>query len=287
MRFRFSSAINLRPKRFTAALTFVFAAVTAGIAGPAADPVHDAGLEVKYRISFLGVDLARANLVAKFEHGLYAARVGYRTTGIVKVFATATGDISATGAIDASHVIPAGFNQSTKENAKDSRVIMTLSQGVVTADEAIPEAPADPNRVPVKEGDRKNVLDPLSAIIIPVGRSKDPLKDVCNRTIPIFDGWTRFDVTLSFKALKTIDRPEYKGEAVTCAVRWVPIAGHIPERPGTKFMMENKNIEVTLAPIADTGYVVPLHIGIQTMHGHVDVDALQFTATKAEQAPAN
>jgi hypothetical protein len=263
------------------------AATTASPAAPVADPVHDSELKVKYKVSFLGFDLARANLVAKFEHGLYAARVGYRTTGIVKVFATATGDISATGAADIEHVIPAEFHQATKENAKDSIVTMTMSQGSVTANEAVPEAPSDPDRVPVKDENHRNVLDPLSAMLIPLGKGKDPLTATCNRTIPVFDGWTRFDIVMTFKALKTINKPEYKGQAVLCAVRWVPIAGHIPTRKGTKFMMDNKDIEVMLAPIGDTGYVAPLHIGVETLHGHVDVDALEFTTTKAEPSAAN
>jgi hypothetical protein len=269
------------------AMTVALTSAGACLAAPAADPVHDGDLKVKYKISFLGFDLARANLAAKFEHGLYAARVGYRTTGIVKVFATATGDVSATGTADLNHISPAEFHQATKENAKDSKVSMTMTQGTVTASEAVPEAPADPDRVPMKDEYRKNVLDPLSAMLIPLGKGKDPLSAACNRTIPVFDGWTRFDIALTFKALKTISKPEYKGQAVVCAVRWVPIAGHVPTRKGTKFMMDNKDIEVTLAPIADTGFLAPLHIGVETLHGHIDVDALEFTATKVEPSAAN
>jgi hypothetical protein len=52
-------------------------------------------------------------------------------------------------------------------------------------------------------------------------------------------------------------------------------------------MMENKDISVALAPVGDTGYVAPLHIGVQTLHGHVDVDATDFTVTAAAPSPAN
>ncbi len=273
---------------------FLVIAATLACAGQAlaaspADPVHDNELKVKYKIAFLGFDLARANLIAKFEHGLYAARVGYKTTGLVKVFATANGDISVSGTIDANHAAPTDFHQTTRENSKDSKVDMTLAQGSVTSNVAVPEAPADPNRVPVKDENRKNVLDPLSAMLIPIGKAKDkdPLNAACSRTIPVFDGWTRFDIVLSFKEEKTINRPDYKGKAVVCSVRWVPVAGHIPTRAGTKFMMENKNIDVTLAPIGDTGYLAPLHIGVQTLHGHVDVDALDFAVAKADAKVAN
>jgi len=268
-------------------MSFALAPLCAVSAAPPADVVRDGGLTAKYRISFLGFDLARANLVTKFEHGLYAARVGYRTTGIVKVFAAATGDVSATGAIDANHAMPAEFHQVSKENAKDAKVDMKIEQGTVTADDVAPEAPADPDRVPVKDDHRKNVLDPLSALLIPLGKGKDPLAATCNRTIPVFDGWTRFDIALTFKELKSVDKAGFKGQAVVCSVRWVPIAGHIPTRAGTKFMMNNKDIDVMFAPVGDTGYLAPLHIGIQTLHGHVDVDAVEFAASKSDPNPAN
>jgi hypothetical protein len=257
------------------------------VSGASSDQVRDTELKVKYKISFIGFDLARANLITKFEHGYYAARIGYRTTGIVKVFATATGDISATGAIDANHVMPAEFNQATKENSKDSKVVMTLSQGSVVSNEAEPEAPADPNRIQVKDEHRRNVFDPLSSMLIPLGKGKDALQTACNRTIPVFDGWTRFNIAMTFKELKTLDKGPFKGDVAVCSVRWVPVAGHIPTRAGTKFMMDNKDISVTLAPIGDTGYVAPLHIGLQTLHGHVDVDAVDFSIASPEPNAAN
>ncbi len=257
------------------------------IAASPAPVVPDAELKVKYKISFIGFDLARANLVSKFDHGLYATRVGYRTTGIVKAVAiNAVGDLAANGALDVTHLIPASFTQASKENSKESIVNMAIAGGAIKSVNALPEPSPDPARVPVKDENKKNVLDPVSAMIVPIGKSKDGLSGACNRSIPIFDGWTRFDVNLTFKSAQTVDRAGYKGDSVTCAIRWVPIAGHIPDRKGTKFMAENKDIEVTLAPIGDTGMAAPLHIGVQTMRGHVDIDALEFTVSKSTPSPA-
>jgi len=282
-----TSALSQTRRRRSECL-MLFAGLAVACAAPAAAAdAHDSELKAKYRISFLGFDLARANLITKIEKGLYAARVGYRTTGIVKVFAAATGDISAAGTIDAAHLIPTEFHQATKENAKESSVTMALAQGSVITNDATPPAPPDPDRVPVKDEHRRNVFDPLSAMLIPLGKGKDPLASACNRTIPVFDGWTRFDIALSFKEMKTLDKGPFKGQAAVCSVRWVPVAGHIPTRKGTKFMMDNKDIEVTLAPIGDSGYVAPLHIGIQTLHGHVDVDAIEFAVTKDASNAAN
>jgi hypothetical protein len=268
------------------------AIATLCVAAPArAETSHDAELHIKYRISFLGLDLARANMIIKVENGFYAARIGYKTTGIVKVFAAANGDISATGSIDGIKLSPSEFHQATKENSKEANVDMTLANGNVKSNVAVPDARPDPDRVPVKDENRRNVFDPLSAVLVPIGKTKDkdkdPLAGACDRSIPVFDGWSRFDIALSAANVKTVNVPGYKGKAVSCAVRWVPVAGHIPTRSGTKFMAENKNLDVTLAPIGDTGFLAPVHIGIQTLHGHIDVDAIEFKLTKEETPEAN
>ncbi|MDR3372213.1 MAG: DUF3108 domain-containing protein [Ancalomicrobiaceae bacterium] len=245
-------------------------------------PTPDGEITAKYKISFINIDMARANLAAKLEHGLYTVRVGYKTTGIVKLFATASGDVVASGSLESGKPAPSAFVQTARENSKDSKVNLAISDGAITSVEATPPLSPDPNRVPVGDAAKKNVIDPLSALLMPIAKPKEPGKDAlaasCDRTIPIFDGWSRYDIKLSLKEVKTVDKAGFKGQAVICSVRWVPVAGHIPDRKGTKFMAENKDIDVMLAPAGTSGFLIPLHIGVQTLRGHIDVDATEFSA---------
>ena len=78
-------------------------------------------------------------------------------------------------------------------------------------------------------------------------RSSSP--EACNRKIPIFDGYTRFDIDLTYVGERNVKAKGYDGPVVVCAVRYVPISGHRRDRPATKFMAENKDLEVWLAPI--------------------------------------
>jgi len=52
-------------------------------------------------------------------------------------------------------------------------------------------------RIPVTEANKRNIVDPTSALIMPVPEG-EPLigPAACNRTIPVYDGYVRFDVTL-------------------------------------------------------------------------------------------
>jgi hypothetical protein len=68
-----------------------------------------------------------------------------------------------------------------------------------------------------------------------------------------------------------------------CKIRYVPHAGHRSERPGTKFMMQNEDMSVWLAPVAGTRFLAPLRIAIRTMIGMSVVEATRFAV---EDGPA-
>jgi hypothetical protein len=106
------------------------------------------------------------------------------------------------------------------------------------------------------------------------GEATDPAN--CDRTIPVFDGWTRFDIALSFAETKAVDQAGYKGPVLVCNVRYVPIAGHRSDRPATRFMAENRDISVWLAPVAGTRVLVPLRISVKTTLGTNVIEATKW-----------
>ena len=88
----------------------------------------------------------------------------------------------------------------TSRSSSDQRTVrMGLTGGNVAAVEITPPLDEKPDRVPLKDEDKKGVVDPVSALLMPAitrGKLIDPAN--CNRTIPIFDGAARFDVVLSY-----------------------------------------------------------------------------------------
>ena len=61
-----------------------------------------------------------------------------------------------------------------------------------------------------------------------------------------------------------------------CAARYTPISGHRPDSSATKFMAENQDMSVWLAPIEGAHVVVPLHIDVRTTVGMMSIDAAEF-----------
>lgn len=126
---------------------------------------------------------------------------------------------------------------------------MGLSGGNVRSLKAIPELMPYDDRVPVTTAAKRHVVDPLSAALIPLAGKDDKAdKDVCDRTLPVFDGWTRYDIALSYTGTDPVEFPGYKGDAIHCSARWVPVAGHREGSRATNYMRDNKDMHVWFRP---------------------------------------
>jgi len=116
------------------------------------------------------------------------------------------------------------------------------------------------------------VLDPMSGAFL-VAKSDNPNGDlrVCYQTIPVFDGWQRFDLVLTPKKLVTVKKngpTGYAGPAAICRVKFIPIAGHQPDNAGIKMMSQSNEIEVWLIPVRGTQMYVPYRIVLPTPVGY-------------------
>jgi hypothetical protein len=104
----------------------------------------------------------------------------------------------------------------------------------------------------------------------------------------VFDGWQRYDVRLTFKQTRKVDGSSdaYDGRVVVCAARYVPVAGYRMSLKSTRYMVENKRLEVWYAPVNDRRILVPYRILIGTAYGDLVVVATRFVATDTDATPA-
>jgi hypothetical protein len=227
---------------------------------------------VSYTISYVGFQIARANLAVKVEDGLYTAGLGYKTTGMVKVVSDAKGEAVASGAVAGGKVVGASYTLKSDEGADSKDVLVEMTGGVVGKTSAVPPLKAVEKRVPFRPEHLKGTIDPLGGALFPIVAASPLAPENCARTAPVFDGWTRYDIVFSFKKTTPLKLKGYTGDGLVCAARWVPVAGHRPDTPGTKFMGENKGLDVTLVPTA-TGLLVPVGITVPTLSGTIAITA--------------
>ena len=84
---------------------------------------------------------------------------------------------------------------------------------------------------------------------------------------------------LSYGETRQVEKPGYSGPVLVCNARYVAIAGHRPDRPGVKFMEDNRDMSVWLAPVEGTRVLVPMRIAVRTTLGTNIIEATRWTRT--------
>jgi hypothetical protein len=270
-----ASLVLQRASRVAIALAF--------LAGSAAGARADTW-RATYSISLLGLPIGTGAIVGELTRTAYRIEANGKLDGLASLVTNSKGAATGSGAIVAGHVSPATYAVTAADAHMTRTMRMSLAGGAATGVDISPPFEERPDRVPLRDQDKKGIVDPLGAFIFPVAGA-DPLVGpaACNRTIPIFDGVTRFDVRLAYVGQRRVSATGYSGPVAVCALRYIPIAGHRPNRPGTKFMAENKNMEVWLAPIESARVLLPYRISVKTMIGTAVIEASEFTVEAAKQ----
>jgi uncharacterized protein DUF3108 len=260
------------------------------LAGLVAPANAQSKLEARYTASLAGIPLGTGSWVIDAAPDQYTAVASGRTSGLVRIISDGSGSTGARGAIQGASLLPTTYASSTISDRRSDEVRMTLRAGTVKDVAVEPPVQPSPDRVPVTEAHRKGVTDPMSAAIMPVAGNGDPLTpDACKRKLAIFDGRQRADIELTFKRMDRVHADKgYQGPAVVCTVLYTPIAGHRPERPAVKYLVETREMEMWLAPIAGTRLLVPFRFSVPTPFGLGVLQATYFVAqpTRAAATPA-
>lgn len=246
----------------------------------------DARLHVNYLASVTGIQVGRGEFIVDISDTGYAAAGTAKVTGIAKLVSSGHGSVSATGNFVNGNLSPATYATNSVTDKKKEEIHIALANSVVSRFSVIPPVKPSRQRVPVTEEHRKGVLDPMSAAIIAAPGNDDLLApENCNRTLPIFDGRQRYDLVFHYERTETAkDVKGYSGKMLVCRVDYRPIAGHKPDRMQVKYMEDNKNIFVWLAPIKGTRVLFPIRVSMVTLVGVAVVQAESFVTRPREGA---
>jgi Protein of unknown function (DUF3108) len=267
-------------RRFSSHIAFG-AALLSSLPAPAAT------LHVQYSVSLIGLPIGVAALTGIFGPTSYKLDGNARMTGLASILVSSKGAAAASGAISAGRIIPTTYTTTAANATESRRIRMVMAGGAVKGVEIVPPLDDRPGRVPVTERDKKDVIDPMSALVMPVPANEALVGPAaCDRKLPIFDGGMRFDVTLSFVGVRQVKTTGYAGPVTVCAARYTPIAGYRPDRKATRFMADNRQIETWLAPVQGSHVVLPYRIALMTMIGMTVIEAAEFSVDTSTSSAA-
>ena len=285
-------AARPRSRRAAVALAIVALAVPA-LAAPASAETR---VRARYNVTVAGFDIGSATMQTGIGPTNYDMNLSVRMSGLVKFLTGGKAAVTSRGSFQGARVTPAAYAINTRATDKGQMIRFALAGGAVR--QLAIEPPPKPNRnvIPVSEADKRGIVDPLSAVMMPVPGTGDTLSEkACDRTLPVFDGRQRYDVSLRYDRMEqakpdTSDNADpnakggYDGKLVVCRASYKAISGHRPDKDNVKFMENNKDMEVWLAPIAGTRTLLPWKISVRTQYGLAVITATSFVIGEGKSA---
>jgi hypothetical protein len=238
-------------------------------------------LDAEYDATVAGIPIGHGSWVVEIFDNSFTAAASGTTEGLMKFFTGARGTGASRGTMTAGQLVPTSYAATIVDDRHIDEVHISLAGGNVTDYTAEPALLPLPERIPVTDADRRAVVDPMTSALTRVGGSGDPVSpEACQRKVPVFDGRVRYDLSSGFKRIESVKAEKgYEGPVAVCALYFIPISGYVPDRAAIKYLVELRDAEVWLAPIAGTRVLVPFYFSMPTPLGLGVLKAKQFVST--------
>ncbi len=250
-----------------------------GLALPTAVQAQ-ARLEARYTASLAGITLGEGSWLVDVREDRFSAEAKGSTSGLARFFSSGHGTTASRGAIKNGQFAPAKYAISVKWGKKFEDLRMNIADGAVKDLSIEPPMVEHPDRIRVTEAHRRNVLDPMTGSLLRVAGKGDLMApEVCKQHAPIFDGRMRYDLTLAYKRIEQVKTAGYSGPALVCAIYFAPLAGYVPNRSAVKYLIDQRDMETWLVPIAGTRVLIPFKVVIPTPVGMGILQATQLAVS--------
>lgn len=234
------------------------------IASTAAD-AWPSSVEARYRLRYNGIDVGHLHVSSSAEGGAYTLS----GSGKVSAFFGAVtwgGSSKVTGELRGDEPAPSTYAFDWRHNKKRGDIRMSFNDRVATDISVTPPPGPHADHVPLKESDKRGVLDPVSAVLM---LTRIDGRHPCDRRVGIFDGKQRYDIVLTPKRTTTLPAAAGEGRSETayvCRAMYEPVAGH-RDNEATKTYASNRDVEVILRKVAGSGLLIPYSVTVPTFWG--------------------
>lgn len=285
-----SKSLNLmHPRRLCSALPGAALMFALLLSGPPAHADGTTTVVTKYELSIAGISLASFKFFSDFDSRGYSISGRGDSSRLVELIAKFEGSTKSAGAFAGLNVLPASYRLSFLSGNRNQSVEMHFSND--TVDKLAVDPPQSPSaaRIPIKPAHRTGVLDPLSAVLLPLPEGELDGNSVCDRRLPIFDGRHRYDLVFSYKRTETAPvagKPQERTSLFVCKIKYNPIAGHKPQVNSTLYWQNSEDIEIWLAPVTSAGMLVPYRAMLPTPIGSAVLSLSKIKISKKQQQAA-
>ena len=148
--------------------------VGSGMASACADEFR-----ARYTVSLIGFPIGEAAAAGSLGPASYRIDLSAKLTGVAAIITNVKLALAATGALRRGGVAPSTY-ATTSANSQGSRTVrMSLDAGNVKAVEIFPPFEDKEGRVPVTAANKRNILDPATALIMVVPEGQPVVGSRC------------------------------------------------------------------------------------------------------------
>jgi hypothetical protein len=244
-------------------------------------------LKANYRISMPGVTIGYAEWSVAIDDRAYTTTASGEAGGIFSILFSGKGRAKTEGTAANGRLSPSSFIFEMNDDDGKTEFRVTFKDSLAR-EQVTPATEPAQDRVPITDKDRRDVVDPLSAVLVTEAPGVAVLAPAnCNRILRIFDGRRRYDLALSFIRIDrmTLTR-SYSGPALVCQVILHPVAGYRPDSMLVKYVAGRRDMELWFAPINGTAVLAPLRVAMPTLVGTLKIEADRFDSAATSSPPS-
>lgn len=238
-----------------------------------------ARLHMKYKLYAVGLQIGTGTMNVDLNGGTYSVSAEGKTSAFGRLVSDGEGSVNSAGKLATGGLSPGSYSLRVSSEDETGTVSMKLGSGKARNIAVNPPQDRVNERIKVTAEHLSGILDPLSAAVLPAPHGLK--KASCNRTLELFDGKERYNVHLSYKRHHRSSTADgrFRGKVLVCRARYEPVAGHRPKRKTIQQLAANKSLEVWLAPIGKTPYLIPLRASMRAPFGPLVVQADKYKFT--------
>lgn len=226
----------------------------------------------EYKLLIHGITLAKMTFRTEVDGDNYKVSGQIRSSALADIVGKTRGKTTVVGKIGTNALQPKRYLMSyTSGDEKRAFDVVFDKKGSVKKSTMTPKAKSLPSDwIGLKSKDLLAVIDPISSLTFPSNVSP------CSRTVSIYDGETRVDLKLSPKGGRRFKTKGFKGQAIACNVRFIPVGGYRSKHDSVVYLTKSKNMEIWFGKNELLNAYFPVYAKIPTRIGDVRVWATKL-----------
>ena len=249
----------------------LLAAVASGVSVPVAK-ASPSSITTDYEISLAGLSIAKASFVTRIDGRNFNINGQFSTSGLARIVKKIQGTATVSGVLKGDAFVANAYETRYLSGHEQKKYDVSFLNGKVTAYHANPDREKSPDWVALTPEDLARAVDPLSGLIVPA------TAQICQGTVPIFDGEMRTNLTLYDKGTRPFSAGGQMMDARVCGFKVQPKSGFRKGKNDMDYVAKLKDMEIWFAKSPIANVYAPVKIKVSTGFGSFIISAVKIGA---------